>query len=220
MQWNTIPTTLQRELFDTAGSLGDVPQTVALRGQIARFLHNHKDEEKPADSIAKPNRRKESLMAHKFNIGQMVEIEPGMFRLSAHGPYEIRHLVPASDRDPNNPCYRIKSVAEKHERSRARERTHPLERQSSLRSDSCAVSDFGLSCSSSTDDVEGRAGIGRARTPACWSYGDRAQNPSQNGLSLPSAGEPRGPPPDASPARKSRPSPDVAHFGDHAGPGH
>ena len=55
MQWNTIPTKLQRELFDTAGSLGDVLQTVTLRGQIARFLHSHKDEEMPADSISKPN---------------------------------------------------------------------------------------------------------------------------------------------------------------------
>jgi hypothetical protein len=44
MEWNTIPTKLQRELFDTAGSLGDVLQTAALRGQIARFLHNNKDE--------------------------------------------------------------------------------------------------------------------------------------------------------------------------------
>ena len=50
MQWNTIPTKLQRELFDTAGSLGDVLQTAALRGQIARFLHNHKDDEKPGQS--------------------------------------------------------------------------------------------------------------------------------------------------------------------------
>jgi hypothetical protein len=55
MQWNTIPAKLQRELFDTAGSLGDLPQTVTLRGQIARFLHNHKDEEKPVDCISKPN---------------------------------------------------------------------------------------------------------------------------------------------------------------------
>lgn len=55
MQWNTIPTKLQRELFQTAGSLGDVLQTATLRGQIARFLHNHKDEEKPADCIARPN---------------------------------------------------------------------------------------------------------------------------------------------------------------------
>jgi hypothetical protein len=55
MQWNTIPTKLQRELFDTAGSLGDVLQTVTLRGQIARFLHEHKDEENPADRISKPN---------------------------------------------------------------------------------------------------------------------------------------------------------------------
>jgi hypothetical protein len=54
MHWNTIPTKLQRELFDTAGSLGDVPQTVALRGQVARFLHHHKGEEIPADGISKP----------------------------------------------------------------------------------------------------------------------------------------------------------------------
>jgi hypothetical protein len=55
MQWNTIPTKLQRELFDTAGSLGDLPQTVTLRGQIARFLHSHKGEEIPTDGISKPN---------------------------------------------------------------------------------------------------------------------------------------------------------------------
>ena len=58
MQWNTIPTKLQRELFDTAGSLGNVMQTVALRGQIARFLHKHKDEENPADRVSKPNMTK------------------------------------------------------------------------------------------------------------------------------------------------------------------
>jgi hypothetical protein len=54
MQWNTIPKKLQRELFDTAGSLGDVLQTVVLRGQIARFLHDHKDEENPLDHPTKP----------------------------------------------------------------------------------------------------------------------------------------------------------------------
>jgi hypothetical protein len=43
MQWNTIPTKLQRELFDTAGSLGDVSKTAELRGRIARFLHRQKD---------------------------------------------------------------------------------------------------------------------------------------------------------------------------------
>ena len=55
MQWNTIPTKLQRELFDTAGSLGDVLQTSELRGQIARFLHDHKDEENSADCSSKSN---------------------------------------------------------------------------------------------------------------------------------------------------------------------
>jgi hypothetical protein len=53
MQWNTIPTKLKRELFDTAGSLGEVPKTVALRGRIARFLHDHKDEANSAESFAK-----------------------------------------------------------------------------------------------------------------------------------------------------------------------
>jgi hypothetical protein len=47
LQWNTIPTKLQRELFDTAGSMGDLLQTGVLRGQIARFLHKHKDDVSP-----------------------------------------------------------------------------------------------------------------------------------------------------------------------------
>ena len=51
MQWNTIPTKLQRELFDTAGSMGDVLKSVELRGQVARFLHKQKGEE----SVSKPN---------------------------------------------------------------------------------------------------------------------------------------------------------------------
>lgn len=54
-------------------------------------------------------------MAHKFNIGQIVQLAPRVLRSSAPGPYEIHHLVPASDRDPGDPCYRIKSIAEKHE---------------------------------------------------------------------------------------------------------
>jgi hypothetical protein len=44
MHWNTVPTKLQRELFDCAGTLGDVQQTTLLKGQIARFLHNRKDD--------------------------------------------------------------------------------------------------------------------------------------------------------------------------------
>ena len=65
-------------------------------------------------------------MPHKFNIGQIVELEPRLLRSSAPGPYEIRHLIPASDRDPGDPCYRIKNVAEKHEQVRARKRSHTL----------------------------------------------------------------------------------------------
>jgi hypothetical protein len=41
MEWNTLPTRLQRELFDSAGSMGELLGTSTLRGQIARFLHKH-----------------------------------------------------------------------------------------------------------------------------------------------------------------------------------
>jgi hypothetical protein len=45
MQWNTLPTKLQRELFDNAGAMGELLDTATLRGQIARFLHKRKDGE-------------------------------------------------------------------------------------------------------------------------------------------------------------------------------
>jgi hypothetical protein len=51
MQWNTLPTKLQRELFDNAGAMGELLDTAALRGQIARFLHKHKD---GGDAIDRP----------------------------------------------------------------------------------------------------------------------------------------------------------------------
>lgn len=44
MHWNALPTTVQREIFDTAGSVGTLLETAALRGQIARFLHKHKND--------------------------------------------------------------------------------------------------------------------------------------------------------------------------------
>ena len=45
MRWNTLPTKLQKELFDGASSVGDLSQGGAVKGQIARFLHNHKDDD-------------------------------------------------------------------------------------------------------------------------------------------------------------------------------
>jgi hypothetical protein len=45
MQWNTLPTKLQKELFDAASQVGDLLQAGVLKGKIARFLHNHKDDD-------------------------------------------------------------------------------------------------------------------------------------------------------------------------------
>jgi len=43
MRWNTLPTKLQKELFDAGSSVRDVLQAGTVKEQIARFLHNRKD---------------------------------------------------------------------------------------------------------------------------------------------------------------------------------
>jgi hypothetical protein len=43
IEWNTLPTGLQRDLFDEAGFNGELLDSVILRGQIARFLRKHTD---------------------------------------------------------------------------------------------------------------------------------------------------------------------------------
>jgi hypothetical protein len=45
MHWNTLPTKLQRELFDNASSVGELLQTGAFKEQMARFLHKHKNDQ-------------------------------------------------------------------------------------------------------------------------------------------------------------------------------
>jgi hypothetical protein len=44
MLWGSLPTKIQRELFEHATSLADLASTTPWKGQIARFLHNHKDD--------------------------------------------------------------------------------------------------------------------------------------------------------------------------------
>jgi glucose dehydrogenase len=52
MRWGALPTKIQRELFESATSIGDLRQTAQTKGQIARFLHLHKkDGEKSAAAI-------------------------------------------------------------------------------------------------------------------------------------------------------------------------
>ena len=45
MRWNTVPTKLQREPFDCASTIGDLQQTTPLKGHLARFLHDHKNDQ-------------------------------------------------------------------------------------------------------------------------------------------------------------------------------
>ena len=44
MQWNGLPTEIQRKIFDDAASMADPARQFELKQQIARFLHEHKDD--------------------------------------------------------------------------------------------------------------------------------------------------------------------------------
>jgi hypothetical protein len=81
MQWNALPTTLQREIFDTAGSVGKLLETAALRGQIARFLHRHKNDagcNKPSEVARRDARLSASALSRWDNEGGTVRDEPSM----------------------------------------------------------------------------------------------------------------------------------------------
>ena len=47
LQWNELPTEIQRKLFEDAGSMTDLARQFELKQQIARFLHEHKDDAVP-----------------------------------------------------------------------------------------------------------------------------------------------------------------------------
>jgi hypothetical protein len=53
---------------------------------------------------------------HKFFVGQTVTLMPRVLQAAVSGAYEVRQLMPESDRDAGDPMYRIKSTDEKHER--------------------------------------------------------------------------------------------------------
>ena len=44
MQWNDLPTEIQRKLFEDATSMNDPARQFELKQLIARFLHEHKDD--------------------------------------------------------------------------------------------------------------------------------------------------------------------------------
>jgi hypothetical protein len=63
MHWNTLPTKLRRELFDNADSMGELLETPALRGRVARFLHKHKDDEDYSSNMIRTEKTDASLHA-------------------------------------------------------------------------------------------------------------------------------------------------------------
>lgn len=55
-------------------------------------------------------------MSHKFSIGQKVYLAHRRMEGAPQGQYEVRGLLPSSDRGDADPTYRIKSAEETHER--------------------------------------------------------------------------------------------------------
>lgn len=45
MRWNTLPAKLQKELADDAGDMHELLEAPALRGQIARFVRVHENDQ-------------------------------------------------------------------------------------------------------------------------------------------------------------------------------
>jgi phage terminase Nu1 subunit (DNA packaging protein) len=45
LQWNDLPTHIQRRLFENAVSMTEPRHVPQLKEQIARFLHEHKDDD-------------------------------------------------------------------------------------------------------------------------------------------------------------------------------
>jgi hypothetical protein len=68
------------------------------------------------------------IVAHKFSVGQAVVLVARVLQPAAAGEYEVRQLMPAGDRDPDDPSYRIKSIDEKHERVVAESDLTPVAR--------------------------------------------------------------------------------------------
>ncbi len=54
-------------------------------------------------------------LSHKFAIGQTVHFAPSRAHNAIAGNYEVRHIMPSSDYQVE-PRYRIKNIAERHER--------------------------------------------------------------------------------------------------------
>ena len=44
LQWNDLPTPIQRQLFEHAAAMGEARRTAQLKEQVARFLHTRKDD--------------------------------------------------------------------------------------------------------------------------------------------------------------------------------
>ena len=52
----------------------------------------------------------DNIVMHRFSIGQAVNFIPRMLHSAAVGEYEIRHLMPALDTDPETPRYQSKML--------------------------------------------------------------------------------------------------------------
>ena len=60
--------------------------------------------------------QKDNPLSHRYSVGQVVDLAYRMLQTAPGGQYEVRQLMPASDRDADDPRYRIKSLDEKYER--------------------------------------------------------------------------------------------------------
>jgi len=71
-------------------------------------------------------------VSHKFSVGQIVDLAHRTLQTAPTGQDEVRQLMPASERDADDPRYRIKSMEEKYERVAAESDLTPATAQAAL----------------------------------------------------------------------------------------
>jgi hypothetical protein len=77
VQWNDLPTEIQRRLFQHAAAMGEPRHATQLKEEIARFLHKHKNDEAAKASLSDGRARAWSAEPPRGRIERIIKRNAG-----------------------------------------------------------------------------------------------------------------------------------------------
>ena len=77
VQWNDLPTEIQRQLFQHAAAMGEPRHATQLKEEIARFLHKHKNDEAAKSSLSDGRARAWSAAPPQGRIERIIKRNAG-----------------------------------------------------------------------------------------------------------------------------------------------